>query len=210
MLFCIGNSPSSTELRWYDFVKAMDMFSIQDVDKWCNTCATENIFCRQLLNVPVASAQPGTASHGLSPVVSGVIGALVALAIAVLACVALALLGFRLQRSDEKPKAPRSDLGVLRTSTGNGGFKGAEKLASDTDLRLKGSAGATVVRHERVGSWELKDGPRSPPPVYPSLDKDLESGRVRSYADYNRRSQEYEDLERVNPFGDPVKHADQI
>lgn len=183
---------------------------MRDVDEWCNACATENVFCRQLLNAPAVIGQSGTQSHGLSPLISGVIGALVALALAALAFVALAFLGFRLQRRDQNSKASKSDLGVLRTSSGNGGYKGAEKLASDTDLRLKSGAGATVVRHERIGSWELKDGPQSPPPVYPSLDKDLESGRVRSYVDYNRRSQEYEDLERVNPFGDPVKPADQI
>lgn len=210
-----GNSPSNTELQWYDFVNGMDEFTMRDVPDWCNVCAAETRFCMELANEPSVSAPKsnvGTSGNKrLSPTVSGAIGALVALALAVLAFLILAFFGFRLERKGKKPnKARNSDLGVLRTSSGNGGFKGAEKLASDTDLRLKGGAGVSVVRHERVGSWELNDGPRSPPPVYPSLNKDLESGRVQSHADYGRRSEDYDGLERIDPFGDPIRPADQI
>lgn len=84
-----------------------------------------------------------------------------------------------------------------------GGFKGAEKLASDTDLHLKGGAGVTVVRHERVGSWELNDSPTDRRPS--SLDRGIESGRAANYA---RRSED--GIEHVNPFGDPVKAVDQV
>ena len=206
-----GHSPSTTVLQWYDFVNGMEKFAAKDTEEWCSICASQNNICQQFeVQTPTANPQvtTGTSSKGLSPAVSGAIGGIAVLALAVLAFVTMAVLGFRLERNDPKPKASRSDLGVLRTSSGKGGYKGAEKLASDTDLRLKGGAGATVVRHERVGSWELNDGPRSPPPVYPNMDKDLESGRVRSHADYGRRSDDLED--RVNPFGDPIRPADQI
>lgn len=84
-----------------------------------------------------------------------------------------------------------------------GGFKGAEKLASDTDLRLKGGAGATIVRHERVGSWELNESPTDS--KHTSLDKEIESERA---ANYERRSED--GIGNVNPFGDPVKAVDHI
>ena len=98
---------------------------------------------------------------------------------------------------------------LRRSGSGNGGFKGAEKLASDTDLRLKGGAGATVIRHERVGSWELNESPTDK--KHSSLDKEIESGnvsRVVSKADYGRNSED--GIGNVNPFGDPVKPLDQV
>jgi len=64
------------------------------------------------------------------------------------------LCGIRLQRRSGRRQ---SDLG---------GFKGAEKLASDQDLTMsKSRAGVSIVdsgaihapAKERVGSWELKD-----------------------------------------------------
>jgi hypothetical protein len=60
-----------------------------------------------------------------------------------------------------------------------------------------------VIRHERVGSWELSSTARA--------DKDVESGRMErvvSGADYSRRRSE--DDEGVNPFGDPVKPVDHV
>jgi len=41
-----------------------------------------------------------------------------------------------------------------------------------------------------------------------SLDKDVESGRVVSGADYGRRSED--GMERIDPFGDPVKAVDTV
>jgi len=116
--------------------------------------------------------------------------------------VLLVVFGFRVDRRKRGNGADVGGLGVL--SGGGGGFKGAEKLASDTDLHLKGGAGATVIRHERVGSWELNESPKSP--THSSLDKEIESGRVASTADYGRRHSE----DGADPFGDPVKAVDQV
>lgn len=87
----------------------------------------------------------------MSPVVAGVIGAFVTLAIAALVFGAVMLLcGVRLHRNGSSRR--KSDLG---------GFKGGQKMASDQDLTIpKGGAvvGAAIERHghERTGSWELK------------------------------------------------------
>lgn len=92
-------------------------------------------------------------------------------------------------------------------------------MASDTDLTIKkGGAGASVIRHERVGSWELKDSPSSPTESRSagSLDKEIEAGRtgtdrkerVVSTADYGRKSED--GIGAVNPFGDPVKPVDHV
>lgn len=80
--------------------------------------------------------------------VAGIIGAVIMGAIIALIGLGLFVIGgFRFSRSD--PKERKSSLG---------GFKGAEKMASDTDVRV-GKGGA---QQERVGSWELQDGGASP------------------------------------------------
>jgi len=172
------------------------------------------LFCEAIEGNTISSNGSSTStssdSKGVSPAVAGVIGATVTIAIFILVAAVLLLLGFRLNYRDRKGAAvgPAGDLGVLKRSGSgaNGGFKGAEKLASDTDLRLKNGAGASVVRHERVGSWELNESPVSPT-EHSSLDKQMESGRVVSTADYSRHSEDH-GLE--NPFGDPVKPLDQV
>jgi hypothetical protein len=150
-----------------DFTNSMSSISVDSIADWCTICGSYSIFCPAFDDDINSSGGGRSTSHhsGLSPAVSGVIGAVVALFVAGLAFAALFLLaGCRVHRV---PRGRRSELG---------GFKGAEKLASDRDLTLpKGGAGATVVQetpgtgaaaaavgapirgHERVGSWELRD-----------------------------------------------------
>lgn len=155
-----------------DFTSSLSLFSVGSIADWCNTCDSYSIFCPAfadgLANSGSGSSRHRNNSSGLSPAVAGVIGAIVALVVAALLFALLCLLaGFRVHRVR---RGRRSELG---------GFKGAEKLASDQDLTLpKGGAGATVVPsssaesptvagappaaagvrgHERVGSWELRE-----------------------------------------------------
>lgn len=208
-----GRGNSQDEMSWANFAQGMGDFALNDVGEWCDVCnAFTLLFCEALesyiTNGTTASPTCDN-SKTLSPAIGGVIGAAVTLAVAILAAALLFLCGFRMQHRG-RGGAEVGGIGVLKRSgsaAAGGGFKGAEKLASDTDLRLKGAVGASVVRHERAGSWELGEGPRG----QGSLDKGVESGsggmeRVVSGADYGRRSED----EGVNPFGDPVKAIDQV
>ena len=202
-----GHGPSESVISWPDFRSTVANFAVLNPGHWCYVCGAQTSFCNQLTQIVIGTPQDPSASGSnsrkvLSPAIYGVIGAVVVLAFLIIGIIVLVLIGFRLQRVEKKNNRA-SDLGQLRTSAGAGGFKGAEKLASDVDLTVKGGAGATVVRHERVGSWELNDAPKSPT----SLDKDIEDGRVMSMADYGRRS---DDLDRIDPFADPVKPKDHI
>jgi hypothetical protein len=204
-----GRGNSEDDMTWSEFVTGMGAFSLDDIVDWCTDCEAITLFCNSLLdNVSNGTAASGN-GKGLSPVIAGVVGATITLGLGIVAGIALCLFGFRLDyHSKDANKGPIADLSVLkRSASGNGGFKGAEKLASDTDLALKGGAGAAVIRHERVGSWELHESP-SGDSKHSSLDKEVESGRVVSTADYGRYSEDA--IGHVNPFGDPVKPLDQV
>ncbi|TVY83049.1 hypothetical protein LSUE1_G004570, partial [Lachnellula suecica] len=148
-----GRGNSEVDMPWNDFVNAMYDISINYPADWCTTCGAANLFCQgievNVLNSTGQISNPSSSpSHSsLSPAIAGVIGATVTLAVGILVGVIACLFGFRVNYQSRASQGNAGDLGVLRS----GGFKGAEKLASDTDLRLKGGAGATVVRHERVG-----------------------------------------------------------
>lgn len=208
-----GRPNSESDMSWTDFAEGMGEFSLNDLVDWCTACNTASLFCEALegnqnSNSSDSTTNSGSSGSGISPAIAGVIGAAVTIAAMIIVAAMLMLFGFRLEQRDRKAKSG-GDLGVLkRNGSGNGGFKGAEKLASDTDLRLKGGARATIVRHERVGSWELNESPTSPDRKHASLDKEIESGRVTSTADYGRHSED--GLGGVNPFGDPVRALDQV
>jgi hypothetical protein len=205
-LFGRGNSEENMD--WPDFVEGMGDFSLDDLVDWCLTCQSGSLFCEALmLDYSNGTTTSGSSSEkGLSAPIAGVIGATVTIGLGLIVAAILALVGFRLDYHPREKNGAIGDLGVLkRSGSGNGGFKGAEKLASDTDLTMKGGAGASIVRHERVGSWELNE---TPDKKHSSLDKDIESGRGISKADYGRRSED--GLGGVDPYGEPVKALDQI
>ena len=198
-----GRGNSETDMKWSDFAKGISDFGLLQVGDWCLSCQTSNIFCAAAIDNQAgnSTSAPVTKSKKtLNPAVAGVIGAIVALVALGLVIGLLALLGFRMQKR-EKRAGDAGGLGVLKRTGSGKGFKGAEKLPSDTDLRLKGGAGASVIRHERVGSWELHDSPTG---KHSSLDKEIEAG-----APGWRRGSE-DGIGNVNPFGDPVKAADQV
>ncbi|MCJ1447817.1 MAG: hypothetical protein MMC23_008329 [Stictis urceolatum] len=153
--------------------------------EWCERCGGGGVFCGWYTEgeVGVPGNEDGVeGSRGLSPVVAGVIGAMVTLGVVGLVLIAVMILfGVRFARSGrgvvgggfgrrkEATAAGGSGAsagaGHKRKSSGLGGFKGAEKLASDIDLPKGGSGGfgATVTPteeggHRRVESWELREG----------------------------------------------------
>ena len=150
-----GLGPSQILMSFSDFVVSMGNLAVYNVEDWCNTCISNSIFCPAFTNTNSNISRSSSSHHGLHPAIAGVIGAVVAIVVVGLVLAAVMLLaGCRLQRNSAKR---RSELG---------GFKGAEKLASDMDLTIpKGNAAAVVVDtgaaptrgHERVGSWELRE-----------------------------------------------------
>lgn len=151
-----GLSPSQSPIPFLDFAAGLEKFLLYDVADWCTACASFSVFCPAFLGTNTTTGLLSSGHRGLSPAIAGIIGAVVALAVAALLFGAVLLLGgVRLYRVHTKRSSE------LR------GFKGAEKLASDRDLSIpKGGAGAMVVEngdpmsirgHERVGSWELRD-----------------------------------------------------
>ena len=184
-----NNGPDTPDMKWVDFVQQMNQIMIGDVGVWCQQCGaylqpTDRIFCSYWNATESISADTlKTGSHGpVSPVVGGVIGALIALVVAGLLFGAIMLIGgVRFHRV----KSRKSEMG---------GFKGGQKMASDKDLTLpKGGAivGASVETpgspvpggHERVGSWELKqhDMPNiaaTHPARRPSFEEDDDIGDI--------------------------------
>ncbi|KAI1214357.1 phosphoglycerate mutase-like protein [Annulohypoxylon truncatum] len=167
-LFGLGNS--ETRMRWTDFEDSVAQFSIQDISQWCSLCGSITLFCSALTQDDSTEAGQLTggsakSNASVSPAVAGVIGALTTIAVLLVAGLAAFFFGgLRIRRRDA------SDADRRRTSLG--GFKGAEKMASDHDV----SIAKTGVRHERVGSWELGGpGPVTVPPLTATAE-DVPSG----------------------------------
>jgi Histidine phosphatase superfamily (branch 2) len=198
-----GNGPSGTSMPLSNFVTAMQEFMILSPAGWCRTCASYSIFCPAFQGDGDNAGNGSGRSEpqkGLKPVVAGVVGAAVTVAVIGLILAALALFGgVRLYR---QRRNKRSELN---------GFKGGEKLASDQDLSIpKGGAGASVAAaagaapargHERVGSWELGDQKKAKEAQLPGFQSHRSPARRPSF--------EQDDLH-VNPFGEAVKPHDRV
>ncbi|KAI9170943.1 hypothetical protein HJFPF1_00422 [Paramyrothecium foliicola] len=114
--------------------------------QWCGICSAASSVSPWCFNgtsgYSGSSGNSATgSSSGLSRTASGAIGAVVmAGVIGLVFALLFGVLGFRLRRDHPQQR-----------STGLGGFKGAEKMASDPDLATpKGGAA-----QERIGSWEM-------------------------------------------------------
>jgi hypothetical protein len=196
-----GRGNSATDMTWNDFRTNMKTISLSEIGTWCETCGSLAMYCSQFednwtntTNSSGSSSTPTPSSSGLSPTIAGVLGAVVTIAAFVL-FFSLAVLcgGLRFYRNGSKRQSSL------------GGFKGAEKLASDTDLTVaKAGASGAVVRHERVGSWELSDAAKKDDDS--KHDRSLD--RVVSTADYSKRDDD--GISVVNPFGEPVKADERV
>lgn len=146
-----GNGNEESSMKYNDFESGMQAIALDGITTWCNVCESINLFCSGLKSNADAGGSTGsgsTESHGnggssLDPVIAGVIGAAVTLAVLGLLLLVFLLFGI-LRFSPSKDR---------RSSTFRG-FRGAEKMASDNDLAYAKSG----VRHERTGSWELRNG----------------------------------------------------
>ncbi|KAM3066052.1 hypothetical protein ACMFMG_010610 [Clarireedia jacksonii] len=210
-LFNRGNS--EIDMRYDDFVLEIGKFALSGVVEWCNACGSVNLFCAELLSHQSSSGNKsavGGRKGGMGAVVAGLIGAFSTLMAILLLCGVLTMCGFKIGYRGREKKGGEEEVSVLRRGSGHagkGGFKGAEKLASDTDLTIvKGGGG--MVRHERVGSWELNESP-----VKTNLDKEVEGGvkrpeRVVSMADYGRKSED--GIGPIDPYGKGVQGDDYV
>lgn len=91
-------------ISWNDFTAGMDKFAISSTERWCNVCGNTDGACAAYGSddsnngdaSASSSSKEGKSSNGLSPVVNGVIGAMVTLAV-ILGLEALILLvgGYR-------------------------------------------------------------------------------------------------------------------
>ncbi|KAI4924958.1 uncharacterized protein J4E92_006995 [Alternaria infectoria] len=165
-----NNGRSKTDMRYTEFERLFSTISMQGLSDWCETCSTGAFFCRGAdgsgVTLVVPAAHERQSKDGVSPVVGGVIGAVISLVVAgLLFALAMLLTGLRFHRVEHRLganlRSQKSDLG---------GFKGSAKLASDPDVSLAGNGAppatnnAGVVSfggdgkrgHERVGSWELR------------------------------------------------------
>lgn len=176
-----GRGNSAVDMPYEDFVDSMSKISIMDVGTWCRTCSSLATYCNSFMdntsngtNGALDTISSDGSHAGISAAVAGIIGAIVTLAFLILLLsVAVLCFGVRFYRNTTKRQSSL------------GGFKGAEKLASDTDLALKGAAGPSVVRHERVGSWELDDAKKAGASRTSGI-----SERVVSTADYSNKHDE--------------------
>jgi hypothetical protein len=197
-----GRGNSAVDMTWSDFATLMETIELSEIGTWCETCGSLAMYCPQFennwTNSNSSSSSNSTTSSvpstGLSPVIAGVLGAVAITGVFVLLiCLAVTCGGVRLYRISSKRQSSL------------GGFKGADKLASDTDLTVaKVGAGGAVVQHERVGSWELSDpAKKDDDSKHDSID------RVVSTADYSSKNDD-DGISVVNPFGDPVKADERV
>lgn len=149
-----GNGNSQDSMQYSDFIHAIQNIDVSGESEWCKMCDSFTIYCLGLksnsdggvVGSPTGPSGSRRSSRGMNPAVAGVIGALVTASVLGLALLALSFLGcvgFRRRGSD-----------AAHRNSSLGGFRGAEKMASDADLSYaKGGS-----RHERTGSWELRGG----------------------------------------------------
>lgn len=111
-------------IPWTDFVTAMDKFSIGSTQAWCTACGNSTGTCAAYAPSSSSSGSSDTGAqskktsgNGLSPVVNGVIGAMVTLAI-VLGLEALVLLVGGMRVVSKKTLAARSAAVGTETVTG--------------------------------------------------------------------------------------------
>ena len=166
-----SNNTQVKSMPYNEFLTGMDAIGITSVSDWCDACDSPNLFCSALqLNQQGGGlgGLGGRLGGNLAPQLAGVIGAAVTLAVLGLAAAAAVVFGrIRFYRAG---KGRNSSLG---------GFKGAEKMASDVDVSVAGGG----ARHERVGSWELRPGHDAVAPVGAVLAKETAVSNVRDEDD---------------------------
>lgn len=151
-----GYGPSHTDIPFTTFQSELETFAMSTTRDWCMRCNSQSVFCTGSFGTSGFS----DGKQRMTPAVGGVIGGVVTLVvIGVVATICFLIWGRRKRGREHRPSL--------------GGFKGSSKLASDTDVTLRGriwdksqaaeaeqsdgiSAGRGWVHgHERTGSWEM-------------------------------------------------------
>ncbi|KAJ5713382.1 uncharacterized protein N7483_010563 [Penicillium malachiteum] len=150
-----GYGPSKSYVPWNEFEIELETFAVASIQEWCIRCNADSVFCSGVLDRSDSISK----KKGISPVVAGVIGAVVTLVvIGLLAMLGFFLCSFRKRQGSHRPSM--------------GGFKGTSKLASDTDVSFRNPiwesgksapmeqdnevlSGVIVRGQERLGSWEM-------------------------------------------------------
>ena len=138
-------------MSFINFIQSMQ-FVGKSAYEWCDICGASTApWC-----VAAYSAVNGNGKgNGIDPAIAGIIGAVITLAVIFIIVGALiGLCGFRLSRSPRSKDDDKIEA-VMSTS---GGFKGPEKKEGDQDVKVNRAG----IHHERVGSWELRDGSTLP------------------------------------------------
>ncbi|KAH7493605.1 histidine phosphatase superfamily [Fusarium oxysporum f. sp. albedinis] len=134
-------------------------------NQWCDVCGpTPAPWC---ILVNSDSSNWGDDSS-IGPVIAGVIGAIIAIAVLGVLLICLCVCGgLRLRR-----KGPEGSTdGAAAGGGAAGGFKGPEKKDGDADVVVTNQG----IHHERVGSWELRSPNELPPQTSGIVTKDLGS-----------------------------------
>ncbi|KAJ5690328.1 hypothetical protein N7462_004720 [Penicillium macrosclerotiorum] len=195
-----GYGPSREYVSYVEFQSEMETFAVQSTQEWCLRCNANSVFCAGVLD----STNPDSEKKkkDLSPAVAGVIGAVVTIVvIGFLAVIGFFMCGVQKRRKDHKPSL--------------GGFKGTNKLASDTDVTFRspiwgGSktantdqndvAGGIIVHgHERLGSWEMGQ-----------QKKEVEGVQSTSQRPFSALEDENEDEWRIHSGLQPVKVRESV
>jgi hypothetical protein len=201
-----SNGPSETDMRWRDFQAEAAAISMASIGDWCEACAATSVFCPAFNATLFAAAGDNSKTAAssraspISPGVSGVLGAVVALiAAGLIFGLAMLVGGVRLHR---------------KKTLQAGGFRGPANLTPDRDVEVSGGGGmkkdgavvgarettaeqevggSVVGGHERIGSWEMKEPASRLPPDGDRMRFSFEDDGDEDY----RRA--------VDPFADPVR-----
>lgn len=146
---------TQTSMPWEAFINLVG--KVSDVAAWCQECDswTDSFFCQNYNDTSESKSEDDFGSK-MSPRTAGLVGAVSTLAaIGAILIVAVGFGGLRFKRVSPN-KARQGNFG---------GFKGDQKLASDTDLAHanftnkdldSADYAAEGQAHERIGSWELQ------------------------------------------------------
>ncbi|CEJ58510.1 hypothetical protein PMG11_07164 [Penicillium brasilianum] len=196
-----GYGPSHEYIPYSEFRSEVETFAVQSTQEWCLRCNSAAVFCTGVLDSN--GSDSSKKNKGMAPAVAGVIGAVVTLAvIGLLVALGYFIWSRRKRQGNHKPSL--------------GGFKGTDKLASDTDLTFKSpiwdasksvhaeqnndiASGVAVRGHERLGSWEMGQ-----------QKKEIDDVESASHRHMSTLEDENEDEWRIHSGLQPVKIRESV
>ncbi|KAF7547774.1 hypothetical protein G7046_g8904 [Stylonectria norvegica] len=161
---------NGTSLTYSAFINKMSYYAV-DAEMWCDICGpTPAPWCTGIQSSGGSKSSSDPNNGTFSPAVAGIVGAVLTGALLLVVVGSLfAVGGWRFKRPDQD-----------QHTVSAGGFKGPEKKDGDKDVAVA----KTGAQHERVGSWELRDGSSLPVPGSDGArTKDLSRTRATSIND---------------------------